>query len=100
MPDTHPTVRVALLVAEFKTDDTTRKTTVSHRFIAPVSVVNCALFILYSPPTTETAVCPPIPEMTTELDIYAVESSALVTLEKLNVLGITSPGTANANRES
>lgn len=68
--DTPPTVSVVVVVVEFTADDVALTMIVSPELVVPVRVVNDALLILYSPPTTETTACPVIPDMVTGLDIY------------------------------
>ena len=97
---THPTVSVALLAVEFAGDDTSLTTIVSPELVVPVRVVNGVLLILYSPPTTETTACALIPDIVIGLDMYAVESSAPATAEKLNTVGVVSAGRRNAKSES
>ncbi len=70
VPATQPTVSVALLAVEFAGDDTSLTAIVSPELVVPVRVVNEALLILYSPPTTETTACALIPDMMTGLDVY------------------------------
>lgn len=91
---------MALVVVEFSADDVALTTIVSHEFVVPVAVMNVALLTLYSPPTIEMVVCPPIPEIVTGLEIYTVDSSLFVTPEKMKLSGITSPNAAKANRDN
>lgn len=98
--DTHPTVRIAFVVVEFTADDVALTMIVSPELVVPVRVVNGVLLILYSPPTTETTACALMPDMVTGLDVYTVESSAAVTPEKVNAVGVVSAGRRNAKSES
>ncbi len=98
--DTHPTVSMAVVAVEFTPDDVVLTTMISHEFVVPVAAVNAAPLRLYSPPTIEMVVCPPIPEIVTGFEIYTVESSVFVTPEKLKLSGVTSPSTAKANRDN
>jgi hypothetical protein len=100
VPITHPIISVALLEVEYDGDDTSLTTIVSPEFVVPVSVVKAALLILYSPPTIEIVDAAVIPKTVIGADVYGVESSALVTAEKLNASGIVSVGGANAKSES
>ena len=97
---THPIVSAVLLVVELAGDDTSLTTIVSPEFVVPVSVVKAALLMLYSPPTIDMIEAPVIPETVIGVDIYCVESSAAVTLEKVNRAGVVSAARANAKSES
>ena len=66
--DTHPIVRIVLMLVAFEADDIFRNTIRSHGLTAPVRVVNGVLLILYSPPIMETMVCPSIPVIFIGLD--------------------------------
>ncbi len=72
----------------------------SHELAVPLAVVNTPLLMLYSPPLIEIIAGALVPARTIALDVYRVDSSALVTAVKLNALGIVSAGIAKPKRDN